>query len=234
MSELLLFITGFGRPDLLWEQKRLLGKYLDEDFSLQVVDNTIEHPHGMEETCHELGITYIRCNSNKHEHPDALNLAAAIAGRSPQPYWGTIDHDVFPRGKSTLIDKIDQSGFYGIGQRHTPTQSRYLFPGFAFFKKEWLNGRVPNFQGIRGIDKRDDGDCGSMMAPLFTDEDWKGMHRGEHSYGFLTDEDGHGLQSYGYEVFDGSWIHFTNASRWKQIPDPEERDRLIFEKLAAL
>lgn len=229
-----LFVVGFGRPDLLREQRRLLNKYLADKFSLTVVDNTPDANgrEGMARAAFDMGVQYVEVKSEKHEHPDALRVVATLARGSS--YWGAIDHDLFPRAKTELIEKIDKAGFYGIGQRHGPTQARYLFPGFCFFSEEWLRGRVPNFDGIRGIDKRDDGDCGSMMNGLFTEEDWARMYRGEHGYGFLRDEDGHGLQSFGYEYFDRDWIHFTNGSNWKQVPDPEERTRLIMEKLASL
>lgn len=231
-----LFVTGFGRPDLLAHQHRLLNKYLTDPFSLIVVDNT-DGPKSeqMQSECREWGMPYHRLATTTHLHPEALNYAAGLSWFDESiRYWGVIDHDLFPRAETGLIDKIDSAGFYGIGQRHTPTQSRYLFPGFAFFDKEWLNGRVPDFNGIRGIDRRDDGDCGSMMHPLFSEEDWAKMYRGEHGYGFLRDEDGFGLQSFGYEYFDRDWIHFTNASHWKEVPDSEGRDRAILEMLETL
>lgn len=229
-----LFVVGFGRPDLLREQYRLFKKYLAEDFDLRLMDNTPDDGwQEMESTCRELGVPYERIQSAKHEHNDALNKAALNAHYDACDFWMTLDHDVFPRKKTTLTEKIKVAGFYGIGQFHHPTQSRYLWPGFAGFSREWLNGRIPNFNGIRGVDKRDDGDTGSMLGSLFTYEDWERMHRTEHGYRVIRPEDEFGLQSYGMEFFD-DFIHLTNASHWMQVPDSEGRDRVLSEMISAL
>lgn len=236
MSSLDLFIIGFGRPDLLIQQTRLLKKNLLDDHGICVLDNTPDDLTAgeMETVCSDRKIGYLRVESKKHEHVDGLKTAAFVAADIEADYWGILDHDVMPREPTRMIEKIDAAGFFGIGQRHAPTGRQYLWPGFIFFKREWLNGRVPDFDGIRGIDKRDDGDCGSMLADLFTDEDWARMARGEHGYGYLRDPDDHGLQSFGYEVLNGAWLHLTNSSGWKAVPDRAGRERLIREMLDAL
>lgn len=234
MGVINLFVVGFGRPDLLREQHRLFTKYLKDPFEICVIDNTREPDNEqMESACRELSVGYQRAVSDNHEHHDALNQASRLATGNKAEYWMTLDHDVFPRKKTTLINKIRVAGFYGIGQFHHPTQTRYLWPGFAGFSREWLNGRIPNFNGIRGVDKRDDGDTGSMLGPLFTYEDWERMHRTEHGYKVIRPEDEFGLQSYGIEFFD-SFIHLTNASHWMNIPDPAGRDRVLAEMITAL
>ncbi len=227
------FVVGFGRPDLLPHQQRLLDKHLTDEHTLCLVDNTPD-PGQMESVCRELGVEYERSRSEKFLHNDALNQAALLAHDRKYEFWMTLDHDVFPRRRTALVSKIKKAGFYGIGQYHHPTQRRYLWPGFAGFSRKWLNGRIPDFNGYRGENKRDDGDCGSMLANLFTDHDWDKMHRGLHGYGSIRPEDGVGLQSWGYEVFDNAWVHLTNASHWLAVPDPEGRDEKFREMLAKL
>lgn len=233
---IVLFVTGFGRADLLREQVRLLDKHLDDAYSLCVIDNTagLRSPL-MEMTARRLGIDYMRSNSPKHLHNDALNMASRHACFQRFDHWGVIDHDIFPVRQTTLIDKIDAAGFFGLGQTHTATGARYLWPGFAFFSRSWLDGRVPNFDGIRGDTKADDGDCGSMLHTLFVDGDLDSMAPLEHGYGVLRDPERYGinLQSHGFEIV-GDWVHATNASHWLTVPDPEGRDRLISDMLAAL
>ena len=137
---------------------------------------------------------------------------------------------MFPIRPTTLIDKIEEAGFYGIGQRHPATGHLYLWPGFCFFSREWLAGRELDFSGIRDGDARNDGDTGSMLWPLFVDEDWDKLFRAPHFHRYIRKPDEYGLQSAGYEQI-GDWIHFTNASRWMLVPRPEERERLLFELL---
>lgn len=230
-----LYVTGFGRPDLLREQHRLLKKYLADPFVLIVVDNTPERGDAarMEETCGNLGVGYVRVVTSKHEHHSALAVAFDLSGAD---YWGCLDHDVMPCRPVTLIDKIDQAGFFGLGQTYTPRRGqplRYLFPGWIFFSQRWLNGRVPNFAGIRGEFRFDDGDTGSELHVLFDETDWLYLASVEHGYGTIREDDGHGLQSFGYEHMDG-WVHLTNASHWKDVPDSDSRDQLLRDMLAAL
>jgi hypothetical protein len=229
-----LFVIGFGRPDLLYHQHRLIKKYLKDDFGMCLVDNSKDGDSpAMIAMCEKIGIGYMRSPSEKRLHPEALNFVSEHCRRRRHRFWGVLDHDIFPRRSVSLIDKIKKAGFYGIGQAHTPTQSHYIWPGFCFFSRKWLQGRVPNFDGIRGERKRDDGDCGSMLAPLFTEDDWKNLVRSEHGYGYIRPQDHYGLQSFGYEFIDG-WIHMTNASHWMDVPEPQERDRLLLEMIGAL
>ncbi len=231
-----LFVITFGRPDLLREQKRLLDKYVEDPFALTVIDNSKHEGERqiIEGVARDLGLGYHAVPSEKHEHPDGLNMAARIAHEQAFAYWGTIDHDVFPRSPTSLLALIEPAGFFGIGQRHGPSDALYIFPGFAFWSREWLAGRIPDYGGIRGEHKRDDGDCGSLLAPLFTDEDWERLPKVEHGYGQLRRPDDSGLQSWGYEILATTFVHFTNASHWRQIPNWDERQRLLSEMLRGL
>lgn len=234
MPRITLFVTGFGRPDLLREQYRLFTKYLQDDFDLFLIDNSLDRDwQQMQAAAYDLGINYHKITTEKNLHNDALNFAARFAHDSGFDYWMTLDHDCFLRRPTTLIEKINQVGFYGIGQFHHQTKSRYLWPGFCGFSKRWLNGRIPDFNGIRAIDRRDDGDTGSMLSSLFTEDEWRGMPRSEHGYLVIRPEDEFGLQSYAVEFFDSA-IHFTNASGWMVIPNKEEREKILMEMLREL
>lgn len=234
MDKLHLYIIGFGRPDLLYEQHRLINKYLKDPFEMTVVDNT-PHPNDslMRFTASNIGVNYIRSSSKNYEHPDALNCAAEDALYRAVKFYGFLDHDIFPRRETEIVSVLKKVGFYGIGQFHSPTKHKYLWPGFCFFSADWLKGRKLDFNGIRGIDKRDDGDCGSMNWPLFEEEDWQKLHLIDHGYGFLRGPDGYGIQSFGYEHV-GDWLHLSNASDWMEIPEPGERRRLAAELIARL
>lgn len=231
-----LFTIGFGRPDLLYHQKRLLDKYLDDDFGLCCIDNTPGIMRNkMEKVCKDNGIGYLHTPDGKTEHNDGLNYAALHVTEVSQDYVGFLDMDIFPRKHTTLIDKIQKAGFYGVAQTHWPTGARYLWPGFCFFSREWINGRELNFDGIRGKDKRHDGDCGSMMHTLFSPSDWEnhpllGMGY-RHIRGPLPGEDN--IQSWGYEII-GDWLHFMNSSHWMKVTMPEERDQLLLSMIECL
>lgn len=238
MTDLLLGTIAFNAPWSISEQIRLFKKNLLDTHQLRVYDNSSDERMAsmIEEVCGD-HTPYIRLALNGHEHHLALNAAMSDLLAQGVPYVGVIDHDIFPTRPTEIVPLVRVAGFYGLGQTYTPRRGqakRYLWPGWAFFSREWLAGRVPDMQGIRGEHRWDDGDTGSMMHSLFTDADWDRMHAGTHDYGFLRPEDDHGLQSYGYEVFDNCFIHFSNVARWKDVPDPEGRTALIRDMLAAL
>lgn len=225
---LALATIAFNKPRLIEEQQRLLAKHLQDDFALTVfdasshvrVDDVIDDVTG-----------YLPLGTNHHDA--ALNVAADELLAGNDDYIGFLDHDIFPTRTTTLVDKIESAGFYGVGQRHAPTGRLYLWPGFCFFSREWLDGRELDFTGIRADNPADNGDTGSGMWPLFEGEPWENMYRPTHSYQPIREPDGYGLQSFGVE-FIGDWLHLSNGSGWMAIPDPDERERLTYEMISAL
>ncbi|TAL45508.1 MAG: hypothetical protein EPN91_02030 [Salinibacterium sp.] len=237
MSELALVSVAFNRPLLISHQIRLLRKYLKDDYTLTVVDNSSEPKliHQIMAICAGTGTPYVRAPTSKgQEHYDALNYAwREILEPSGAPYVGTLDHDVFPATETTVIDKINKAGFYGVGQRHSPTNHLYLWPGLWFASRQWIAGREVNFDGIRGEHKRDDGDTGSANWPLFADVDWSDMFQGHFGYEAIRPPDDYGLQSWAVERL-GDFLHLSNGSGWMAIPHPEQRERLCLEMLEQL
>lgn len=100
---------------------------------------------------------------------------------------------------------------------------------------EWLADRKINFSGIRNIDKRLDGDCGSMMHNLFTPDDWQKMKWTSLGVGSIRDQldESENIQSWGYELID-DWFHCLNSSHWLEVPEPDERDRLLMQMISCL
>src|SRR5262245_51830780 len=209
-SMIALATIAYREPWLIEQQKRLLSKYLQDDYNLLIYENGE-------------GVL----------HHEGLNNAAEILTTGDAPYVGFLDHDIFPTRPTSLIPLIEEAGFYGVGQRHAPTGHLYLWPGFCFFSREWLAGRPLDFEGIRGAKSKDDGDTGSGLWPLFANEGWERMYRAEHGYRAIRHPDEHGLQSWGVETI-GDWLHLTNGSGWMDVPDPEERTRLLKELVASL
>lgn len=238
MRRLDIFPITFGRPDLLRHQVRLLAKHLRDPYEVCVIDNTPDAGAGaIERMARTLNVGYMRApETKKREHNDALNFAAKFATDLGSSYWCVLDHDIFPVEDAALLPMLDALGFWGLGQYHAPTGSRYLWPGFCSFKREWLDGQVPNFDGIRAKFRRDDGDCGSMLAELFTTDDWAAFDRvpQRHGYENIRPPDEYGLQSFGVEYIGDAFLHLTNGSNWMVVPDPEGRMRLLNAKLEAL
>lgn len=235
MTQLSLASIAFNRPRLVGEQIRLLKKYLDEDYVLNVVDNSSDEAAAgqIAAICVETGTPYHRVTFG--EHVPALNWAwHEVLWPSGAPYVGMLDHDVFPTCQTRLIPRIDDAGFAGVGQMHGPSERMYLWPGFAFFRRSFVGDRPVSWDGIRNGVKADDGDTGSALWPLFSDDDWRLMFRGGHSYEAIRPPDKWGSQSWAIERFWSDWIHFSNASDWKQIPNPREREAILWSMLEGL
>ena len=232
---LALFTIAFNRPKLIAEQIRLLRKHLTDPFAHCIVDNSssVAATTEIERICEENGIGYLRCADSEHRHPEALNFAFHHAVNEGLEIFGFLDHDIFPTRTTELTPLIEQSGFYGVGQRHAPTGHLYLWPGFCFLSAAWLAGREIDFNGIRGGEKANDGDAGSMMWPLFAEEDWHDLFKPAHGYRNLRAPDDYGLQSFGFETI-GDWWHLTNGSHWMTVPGPDDRDALFYDLLSAL
>lgn len=233
MVDLALATIAHNAPRWLDEQIRLLDRHLDDLFELTVFDSSTSEDavRRNRSICEHRETTYRRLEATMHH--EALNVAATELLAGDRPRLGFLDHDIFPIRSTRLVPLIDEAGFLGIGQRHGPTGKLYPWPGFVFFDREWLAGRDLDFTGIRGSRARDNGDTGSGLWPLFTEEDWRSLFRLDHGYGVLREPDSYGLQSFGYEKI-GDWIHLTNGSQWMAIPDPEERERLAMDLLANL
>lgn len=228
-----LATIAYNEPGMISEQIRLLAKYLDEPYRLIVFDNTEDDEVSdvIRDMCEANETAYLRPGTRMHH--EGLNAAAAVLAEASEPYYGFLDHDIFPTRPTKLTPLIEPSGFYGVGQQHPASGRLYPWPGFCFFSREWLAGRPLDFSGIRGKLSRDDGDTGSCLWPLFEEEDWRVLYRAPHRYEAIRRPDGCGLQSWGVEWI-GDWLHLTNASKWMKVPKPEQRDRLVSAMLAAL
>ena len=225
-----LATIAYNHPRLISEQIRLIGKNLYDRHELVVFDASSSEKESVaiRGICEAHETRVVRLDM--HTHHEALNLAAMWLRAAEAPYIGFLDHDIFPIRPTSLRDLIEGAGFYGVGQRHPATGHLYLWPGFCFFSREWLAGRPLDFSGLRDGDRRNDGDTGSGLWPLFTDEDWEKLFRVPHFHRPIRKPDAYGLQSWGYEVI-GDWLHFSNASMWMKVPKPKERERLLFELL---
>jgi hypothetical protein len=223
---------------MIQHQIRLLRKYLEDDYLLMVFDNSSDRQAEKEiwSVCGKSRTPYVRVVTDKHLHYEALEVAAIeLLERDPE-IIGFLDHDIYPTRSTRIAPLLSPNGFYGIGQRHAPTNQLYLWPGFCFLSTRWLASKSPltlNFDGIRGAAKADDGDCGSMNAPLFANEDWERLYAAPHGYKAIRTPDSVGLQSWGIETM-GDWVHLSNGSGWMAIPEPEERDRIVIEMLEAM
>lgn len=234
MSDLVIGTIAFNVPWTIAEQIRLFRKYVRDDHRLVVFDNSTHEKSALiESVCSDAETQYVRLRTPKHEHDEALNAAALFLVAEDTPRIGFVDHDLWPAAPMELSPLVDQGGFLCVGQKHAPTGHLYPWPGCLFMSRAWLASRPLDFRGIRGQQKRDDGDCGSGLWPLFADEDWRKMFLFRHGYEAIREPDDFGMQSWGLEHI-GDFLHATNVSNWMDIPNAPEREQILRERVAAL
>lgn len=165
-------------PDLTIIQHALLRKYLQDEFEFTVVDNsTACNP--LEELCNRDGITYYKVPAELHE---GLNWRSIYSynehhGRALQWAWDTIllkdtsattigflDHDVIPVAFTTLADKTPY--LYGCKRYGCEVDRKsgprwYLWPGFSFYNKAYIQNYNLTFGMAWDTDGKLWGDTGA-------------------------------------------------------------------------
>ncbi len=226
---------AYDVPWAIAAQIRLLCENLTDSYLHTVFDNSGDPDRAaeIEQLSRESGTRYVRVGPPGSRHEHALNVAARDLGARGLPYCAFLDHDIFPRRPTRLVEPIEAAGFFGLPQRHAPSGSVYLWPGLACFSRAWLGARTLDFKGIRGATPEQDGDTGSMLGGLFEPSAWERMAPLEHAYQPIRDLDDDGVQSWGVELI-GDWLHAMNTSDWKAVPDAEGRTRLVRALVDAL
>lgn len=213
-SSLWLFSIAYNNPFVISEQIRLIPKYIYDRVNYFVIDNSSDVAASSEikKHCKENAVTYIKLPENPFNQVDPSRsnglamdwVYCNIIRKENIKYFGFIDHDIFPVAHHSIIDFLKKQGLYGL-----PKYSRvgtYLWAGFCFFDRDYVQNRIVGFMPVNGSDT---GGCNidtlynkvdfsTLDLPVCTDTLY-----GENELN----------KDYAYESI-GSWIHFMNASGW--------------------
>lgn len=227
--ELDLVTIACNNSHVVGEQIRLLRKNLSDRFSYTVIDNSLDRSQGraIESLCRRQEVPYIRlprAYSSAYDpsasHGRALNWAWVnfILPRSA-PYFGFLDHDVFPVLPTSLLRRLADQPVWG---RFQIRGSRwYLWPGLCVFDARWLGRRRLDFMPGPGFDVG--GRMHDLLDPQLLPESltWPAESRRR------LREGGDVTQDHLYETI-GDWLHTVNASGWMPV---EGRDRPVADLL---
>ena len=147
---------------------------------------------------------------NGHEasrsHALSLNWAwRHIVKQSRPRYFGVIDHDIFPIKKTTILDKLSKNRIYGHIQYRG--KKWYLWPGFSFFDKQYLDHKKLDFSPVKGLDTG-----GANWVSIYSHVRQSTLDIPSHTY--IKYRDGDVVQNTSVEKI-GDWLHLMNASGWK-------------------
>jgi hypothetical protein len=227
--------VAFNKPELIRTQIRLVEKYLRDTYDLVIVDNSTDDAcsASIAEICRSAGVRYVESGSEPSNpsmsHGLCLNWAYRnVIQPSPSRYFGTIDHDIFPIRPTSIIPNLG-SGLYGLLQHVSPW---YLWPGFSFFDKEFVEEVVPgsdlDFRPIPGLD------TGGGNWPILYSKIDVSLVTPPAGYEMkrLREGDSHQLAHY---VMMGDWLHMINGSSWvPDLPGTEPKADLVFKILEEL
>lgn len=140
-SSLDLVSIAFNNEIVITYQIKLLKKYLIDDFSYTVVDNSSKPDKQklIAQICIDNGVNYLLPPSNPFlgevgsgSHGATLNWAYNnfITHRKPQ-YFGFLDHDIFPVERTSILEKLHGVPIYG--KIDVRGDKWYLWSGFSFF-----------------------------------------------------------------------------------------------------
>lgn len=232
-----LFIFAFNRPDLLIKQIDTIKKYLNGDYSIEVLYDYREDLYGneFEKICLEKGATLLRHNSFPNKSPSqyhADSLKWVYDNRiNNDDLVIFLDHDMF------LIDDFDPYEYllkYDIsGCLQSRGHVEYTWPGLLLFK----------FNSIKDIEfdfdpKFVEGhslDSGGGTYSILRSSNIKFLPievEYPDSYNGIDLLDPNNNNGFGFELFmGGKFLHFRNACSWHknmQVEDAKKTEILNF------
>ncbi len=220
---------AFNNEQVIAEQVRLLNKNLLDPYCYTVADNSCD-PAKQElimRICEELQVGYIKLPRNFYNrrapsssHGLALNWVYKNYIRPRQAhFFGFTDHDIYPTRPTSIIGFLEKSPVYGLIQEREEVW--YLWPGFCFFKRDYIKDKDLNFMPS----KRGDTGAGNW-ASVYSKLDKSKVPCLRHEYSQLGERENNLIE------YIGDWLHTFNASNWRKVEGQENKSNLVTEILS--
>lgn len=209
-----LATVSFNSALVVHHQAKLLRKYLRDNYTYTVFDNSPPGPHRQDirALCADEGVSYVELPDTPFAGRPSMHHGAALnwvcrryfAARSA-PYAGFLDHDVFPCRATSLVERLQEAAMFGrIDERG---ERWYLWPGFCFFARAHVKLDRLDFLPVEGLDTG-----GGNWRTLYRGLDRARVPSVEATLESLRPGDD--KQADMVERM-GDWIHTINASEWK-------------------
>jgi hypothetical protein len=128
-------------------------------------------------------------------------------------HYGFIDHDIIPTNGVDILNKLNGKPFYG--RKQDINGITYLWPGFCFFNRKYIDPKALNFLPAGGADS------GSANAfKIF--KQYPLTHFAGAGYQKEKILSGDDLQDHYIEYID-DWLHIINASNWKNSTQHQQK-----------
>jgi len=251
-SEIDIVTIAFNNPLVIEYQIKILKKYVMDDFTHIIADNSseIKAQKAIFEICKTLNIHYVKIPKNdlfrNKSHGGAMHWTYKnILRKRNSPYFGFLDHDIFPTNSYSILKKMKNNiygrvihsykkdGYNSFISKEFPYWS--LWAGFYFLKSDLLfsqniytfNFFPKSFQNGVYLDTG-----GGLWNVLMSKMIYPGELAIYKSMKFRDSELSNVHTDY-IEYFD-DWIHFVNVSNWYKTPKFEEKNNYIINKLSSI
>ncbi len=216
-----VIIIAFNDTRLIDKQLELIDKFCIDKPDIIIFDNSnIEFINANFKSNH---IYYHSVDGYYLNPSDSHSVAANAAYKMFSPLYDKLlflDHDCFPIKYFSISEMLNGSHIAGLGQQKTKT---YFWPGCVAFDVKKLNGFPVDFSTNQehGLDtggelfhvfEKFGGVCFNeecIMNPYFT----------VLPYNFYS------------TIYNGTFMHFTNASNWNKTPLNEQRIETLYKIL---
>ncbi len=236
-SDSLDIITiAFNNTFVLKHQIQKIKKNIkDKNYTHIIVDNSNKWDKRIEirNMCEDEGLSYIGlpdlskksfCPSTSHAQ--ALNWTYQHVIKKRKPTWfGFIDHDIFPIQSQSIFDMIGNQPFFG--RKETRKQYWYLWPGFCFFRFDFLREFSVDFSPTRIVDTNLD-TGGALWCPVYSKLNMSdfifcnNLRIPLNQLGYPYEDE--------VEFLNNNWFHSLNASLWRDASDYRDAIEDILKK----
>ena len=211
----------YNNPDLLIHQHRCVSRFLTDDHSLIVVDNSSDKQKADAIKYHaeSLGLEYIRTSASSHGGSESHAFAANVAYMRYSgkfDYLFFIDHDCFPVKEFSVAEILKGKKIAGIGQ--AKNGYTYMWPGCVMWSEILVNRSIVDFSVNQDLVLDTGGElrhiidtCSADQVAYFDEVYEQNPGFNKTMYNFYT------------MINNGTFMHFINGSNWNTTEGNEER-----------
>jgi hypothetical protein len=212
-----LVTVAFNNDRVIAHQIRLIKKYMHDPYIHLIADNSSDPIMRQKifKICRKNSVSYIHIPSHPYLGVNGSDSQGSAQNWVYRHYiiprqavcFGFLDHDIFPIHLTGLMDILKKQKIYGHIQKRE--NKWYLWAGFCFFERSFVQGKMLNFIPGDGLDTG-----GMNWSVLYEAIDLSKLIVPKHEYGHLRE--GNTPQSDWYEIL-GDWVHTFNASGWMDV-----------------
>lgn len=241
-----LITVAFNNPLIIDYQIKLFRKFLKSSFTHIVCDNSNneEKARSIKKTCEENNITYINITSTEKasgfsdSHGRALNRIYKNFVQKRAKNFAFLDHDILPIKEVNIGEYLANTDLFGAVMERGGIW--YLWPGFAFYRYDYLKNKKLNFRRYRKFNfiKVKGADTGSgNWYPLYSKYNRNKFKKPDNILWNIrenrpaneNEQEGNVIQESLVQYYlDKSWLHTMCASEWV---DCKGKNQMIYKLL---